>query len=366
MGEVVEIFYENGFPNKVICNDTPTNPNHQDCCTWYEEIIDDDLKWSFALNRVLHKGTSQYQDIALLDTKHFGKVLVIDGKMQSAEVDEFIYHECLIHPPLLCHPNPKTVFIMGGGEGSAAREALKHKTIEKVVMCDIDQEVVDFCRRYLTVNHEAFDNKKLNLVVNDAKAELEKRNEKFDIIVGDLADPVEGGPCYQLYTKSFYERILKPKLTENGIFVTQTTICNMFVLYLYIYIYRLDQPAFSPTKRSSHLFTTPSSRFSNVIILLLLLDFADVLAYTAHVPSFADTWGWVMASDQPFSIDAEELDIRIRDRINGELLYLNGASFLSSATMNKTVSLSLLNETHVYTEEDARFIHGHGVAYNRL
>ncbi|KAK0600185.1 hypothetical protein LWI29_012578 [Acer saccharum] len=105
---------------------------------------------------------------------------------------------------------------MGGGEGSAAREALKHKTIEKVVMCDIDQEVVDFCRRYLTVNQEAFGNKKLNLVVNDAKAELEKRNEKFDIIVGDLADPVEGGPCYQLYTKSFYERILKPKLTENG------------------------------------------------------------------------------------------------------------------------------------------------------
>ncbi|KAI9192256.1 hypothetical protein LWI29_029783 [Acer saccharum] len=338
MGEVVEIFYENGFSNKVICNDTPTNPNHQDCCTWYEEIIDDDLKWSFALNRVLHKGTSQYQDIALLDTKHFGKVLVIDGKMQSAEVDEFIYHECLIHPPLLCHPNPKTVFIMGGGEGSAAREALKHKTIEKVVMCDIDQEVVDFCRRYLTVNQEAFGNKKLNLVVNDAKAELEKRNEKFDIIVGDLADPVEGGPCYQLYTKSFYERILKPKLTENGIFVTQAGPAGIF---------------------------THKEVFSSIYNTIKQV-FKYVLAYTAHVPSFADTWGWVMASDQPFSIDAEELDIRIRDRINGELLYLNGASFLSSATMNKTVSLSLLNETHVYTEEDARFIHGHGVAYNRL
>ncbi|KAK2644996.1 hypothetical protein Ddye_020191 [Dipteronia dyeriana] len=338
MGEVVEIFYENGFSNKVICNDTPTNPNHQDCCTWYEEIIDDDLKWSFALNRVLHKGTSQYQDIALLDTKHFGKVLVIDGKMQSAEVDEFIYHECLIHPPLLCHPNPKTVFIMGGGEGSAAREALKHKTIEKVVMCDIDQEVVDFCRRYLTVNQEAFGDKKLNLVVNDAKAELEKRSEKFDIIVGDLADPVEGGPCYQLYTKSFYQRILKPKLTENGIFVTQAGPAGIF---------------------------THKEVFSSIYNTIKQV-FKYVLAYTAHVPSFADTWGWVMASDQPFSIDADELDIRIRDRINGELLYLNGASFLSSATMNKTVSLSLLNETHVYTEEDARFIHGHGVAYNRL
>ncbi|XP_031259406.1 thermospermine synthase ACAULIS5 [Pistacia vera] len=335
--EAVEILYENGFSK--VCNETINqnkNGNHQDCC-WYEEVIDDHLKWSFALNRVLHKGTSEYQDIALLDTKRFGKVLVIDGKMQSAESDEFIYHECLIHPPLLCHPNPKTVFIMGGGEGSAAREALKHKSIEKVVMCDIDQEVVDFCRRYLTVNQEAFCDKKLHLVVNDAKAELEKRNEKFDIIVGDLADPVEGGPCYQLYTKSFYERILKPKLKDNGIFVTQAGPAGIF--------------------SHKEVFSSIHNTIKQV--------FKYVLAYTAHVPSFADTWGWVMASDQPFSIKAEEIDQRIEDRINGELLYLNGASFLSSATMNKAVSLSLLNETHVYTEEDARFIHGFGVAYNR-
>ncbi|KAL4356902.1 hypothetical protein AHAS_Ahas09G0133100 [Arachis hypogaea] len=83
--------------------------------------------------------TSQYQHIALLDTKPFGKALVIDGKFQSAETDEFIYHECLVHPTLLHHPNPKNVFIMGGGEGSTARESLKHNTIDKVIMCDIDE-----------------------------------------------------------------------------------------------------------------------------------------------------------------------------------------------------------------------------------
>ncbi|GAY37487.1 Thermospermine synthase ACAULIS5 [Citrus sinensis] len=333
--EAVEILFENGFSKVSNDTDPNINGNLQDCC-WFEEVIDDDLKWSFALNRVLHKGTSEFQDIALLDTKRFGKVLVIDGKMQSAEVDEFIYHECLIHPPLLCHQNPKTVFIMGGGEGSAAREALKHKSLEKVVMCDIDQEVVDFCRRFLTVNQEAFCSKKLNLVVNDAKAELEKRNEKFDVIVGDLADPVEGGPCYQLYTKSFYERILKPKLNDNGIFVTQAGPAGIF---------------------------THKEVFSSIYNTIKQV-FKHVVAYTAHVPSFADTWGWVMASDQPFSINAEEIDNRIKSRINAELLYLNGASFLSSTTMNKAVYLSLLNETHVYTEEDARFIHGHGVAYN--
>uniref|UniRef100_A0A6N2L4D0 thermospermine synthase n=1 Tax=Salix viminalis TaxID=40686 RepID=A0A6N2L4D0_SALVM len=288
--EAVEIIYANGLSK--ICdgiNQTHSDDQTHTDSSWFEESIDEDLKWSFALNSVLCKVTSEYQDITLLDTKRFGKVLVIDGKMQSAEVDEFIYHECLIHPALLCHPNPQNVFIMGGGEGSAAREALKHKSIEKVVMCDIDQEVVDFCRRHLTVNQEAFSNKKLDLVINDAKAEIEKRNEKFDVIVGDLADPVEGGPCYQLYTKSFYEQILKPKLNENGIFVTQ-------------------------------------------------------------------------ASDQPFCFNAEEIDRRVDERIDGELLLLNGAAFLSSATLNKAVSQSLLNETHVYTEDNARFLHGHGVA----
>ncbi|XAR69957.1 Thermospermine synthase [Bertholletia excelsa] len=342
MGEAAEIIYSDGFcngssnirnlPDELLIPDRHrTSPNN----SWFEEEIDADLKWSFAINSVLHKGTSQYQDIVLLDTKRFGKVLVIDGKMQSAEVDEFIYHECLIHPALLCHPNPKTMFIMGGGEGSAAREALKHVSIEKIVMCDIDQEVVDFCRRYLTANQKAFSDKKLHLVINDAKAELEGRNEKFDIIVGDLADPVEGGPCYQLYTKSFYQQILKPKLQPGGIFVTQAGPAGVF---------------------------THKEVFSSIYNTLKQV-FKYIISYTAHVPSFADTWGWVMASDKPFSIDAGELDRKIEERIVGDLLYLDGDSLVSCTILNKTISTTLTNETHVYTEEDARFIHGHGVAY---
>ncbi|KAG7029534.1 Thermospermine synthase ACAULIS5, partial [Cucurbita argyrosperma subsp. argyrosperma] len=238
---------------------------------------------------------------------------MIDGKMQSAEADEFVYHECLIHPALLCHSNPKTIFIMGGGEGSAAREVLKHKSIEKVVMCDIDQDVVDFCRKYLTVNQETFCHKKLHLVINDAKAELEKRKEKYDIIIGDLADPVKDGPCYKLYTKSFYQEIVKPKLHDNGIFVTQ------------------DQPEFSPTKRFLPPYITQSNRHSTVTLSPSL----NVIAYTAYIPSFADTWGWVMASDHPFCIKSEELDKRIEDRIDGELLYLTGPSIVSSTIINK-------------------------------
>ncbi|GJM90708.1 hypothetical protein PR202_ga07013 [Eleusine coracana subsp. coracana] len=146
-----------------------TKPPRAEEEKWYEEEIDDDLKLCYKLNSVLHRGASKYQEIALIDTKHFGKALIIDGKMQSAEVDEFIYHESLVHPPLLFHPNPKTVFIMGGGEGSAAREVLRHNTVQRVVMCDIDEEVVDFCRTYLSANWAAFASDKLCLIINDAR-----------------------------------------------------------------------------------------------------------------------------------------------------------------------------------------------------
>ncbi|KAL2317948.1 hypothetical protein Fmac_031824 [Flemingia macrophylla] len=348
MGEAPQVFYINGFSK--FGHETQQNHvnDHNNDSSWYEEKIDDDLRWSFKLNSAPHKAISEYQDIVLLDTKRFGKALMLDGKMQSAETDEFIYHECLIHPPLLFHPNaekvckgkkdnqsPKTVFIMGGGEGSSAREAIKHRSMVRVVMCDIDKVVVDFCRKYLIANREAFSHKKLDLVINDAKAELENRKEKFDIIIGDLADPLEDGPCYQLYTKSFYEKILKPKLNDNGIFVTQAGPAGIFT--------------------HKEVFTSIYNTIKQV--------FKYVIAYATHVPSFADTWGWVMASDQPLSICPEEMDRRIEARIDGELLYLNGSWFHSSTTMNKTVYQSLQNETHVYTEENARFVPGHGMAY---
>ncbi|ONK75300.1 uncharacterized protein A4U43_C03F15420 [Asparagus officinalis] len=299
---------------------------------WYEEEIEENLRWCFALNSILHTGASQYQDIALLDTKPFGKALVIDGKLQSAEIDEFIYHESLVHPALLRHQDPKTIFIMGGGEGSTAREILRHNTVEKVVMCDIDEEVVDFCKSHLVVNRDAFFDSRLHLIINDARAELEKRKDQFDVIIGDLADPIEGGPCYQLYTKSFYESIIKPKLNEGGIFVTQAGPAGVF----------------SHTEVFSCIYNT------------LKHVFRYVVPYSAHIPSYADTWGWIMASDSPLPLDVQELDLRIKQRIKGENRYLDGETFASASTLSKAVRKTLAKETQVYTEDTAKFIYGHG------
>ncbi|KAI5403765.1 amp-CoA ligase [Lathyrus oleraceus] len=219
-------------------------------------------------SRVLANGDiyrADYEGIYCVSCEEY-KALVLDGKLQSAETDEFIYHECLVHPALLHHPMPKNVFIMGGGEGSTARELLRHKTIDKVVMCDIDEEVVEFCKSYLVVNKEAFHDSRLEVVINDARAELEGKEERYAIIVGDLADPIEGGPCYKLYTKDFYELSLKPKLKKGGIFVTQAGPAGIF----------------SHTEVFSCIYNT------------LRQVFKYVVPYSAHIPSYADIWGWVM------------------------------------------------------------------------
>ncbi|CAM6123473.1 unnamed protein product [Calypogeia fissa] len=304
-------------------------------CLWFEEELEEDLRWVFGVSKILHTGVSEFQDIELVESGPFGKVLLLDGKLQSAEADEFVYHESIVHPAFLYHANPKNVFIMGGGEGSTAREALKHKSVRKVVMCDIDKEVVDFCREHLEANAEAFRSRRLELVINCARAELERREEQFDIIVGDLADPVDGGPCFKLYTQSFYERVLKTKLAPGGIFVTQG----------------------GPAGILSH-----KEVYSSIYNTLRQV-FKYVIPYAAHVPSYADTWGWVMASDHPFpAFSVEETESRIAHRIQGELRFLDGPTMAATFALNKHVRTSLYNETHVYTEETARFIHGHGTA----
>merc|ERR1719491_2588639 len=107
---------------------------------------------------------------------------MIDGLLQSTQLDEFVYHESLVHPAMLLHKNPKKVYIGGGGEGSTAREVLRHKSVEKCIMVDIDKDVVEFCKEHLPENTEAFADKRLDVIIEDAKVILEKAESNFDVI----------------------------------------------------------------------------------------------------------------------------------------------------------------------------------------
>ena len=154
---------------------------------WYLETISPDLAMMLRVRKVLYSGETAYQKVEVLDSSVFGRSLVLDGKTQSTELDEHIYHESLVHPAMLLHPGPKSVFIGGGGEGGTLREALAHKSVERVTMLDLDQEVVELCRRYLPQHHGgSFDDTRVSLYHQDAREYLASSSETFDVMVMDL------------------------------------------------------------------------------------------------------------------------------------------------------------------------------------
>ena len=161
---------------------------------WVEEELEPGLRVSYGLKAVLNSTQSKFQTVDVVDLAPFGRALLIDGLMQSSQVDEFVYHESLVHPAMLMHTRPTTVYIGGGGEGSTAREVLRHASVERCVMVDIDPDVVRFCRDHLTENAAAFADPRLDLRIDDARAVLEKSPDvKYDVIIMDLDDPLEGG-----------------------------------------------------------------------------------------------------------------------------------------------------------------------------
>jgi len=302
-----------------------------------EEELEPGLRISYGLKEILRSTKSKWQTVDLVDLEPFGRTLVIDGLVQSCQSDEFVYHESLVHPALLMHPNPKTVYIGGGGEGSTAREVLRHKSVEKCVMVDIDGDVVDFCREYLPENTEAFADPRLELIIDDAKAVLEKSSSGFDVIIMDLDDPLEGGPCYQLYSTEFYT-MLMGKLNPGGIFVTQSGAAGI----------KMMEAVFTPVHSTvRHVF--PRAR-----------------AYNQAVYSFMDEWGWNMGFTDPAMADnlaPEEVDRRIAERITGELKFLDGEAYIGLFSLTKLHRKTLASEQRVLSMAKGTFatMHSQGL-----
>jgi thermospermine synthase len=305
-----------------------------------EEMIEPGLRVQYKLDKILGSVTSKFQTVDLVDIEPFGRSLVIDGLMQSCRADEFVYHECLVQPAMLMHPGPvKNVYIGGGGEGSTAREVLRHKSVEKCVMVDIDEDVVRFCKEHLEENHAAFADPRLELVIDDAKAWLENSPMKFDVIIMDLDDPLEGGPCYQLYTSEFYT-FLKSRLTPGGIVVTQSGQSGI---------------------KQHHLVFSPINRTLRSV-------FGDaVYPYKQAVYSFIDEWGWNLALTEPgakapAAWSAQDVDQRIAERVTGELQFLDGVSWQGIWALSKRHRKTLAEERTVMSVQNKThcFMHNPG------
>jgi len=185
---------------------------------WFSEMYTPDMVFSYSVREVLFSGQTSFQKVDVVLTGAFGKALFLDGKMQSAEIDEALYHEMLVHPGLLVHPKPSEVLIIGGGDGGTLREVLKHD-VHKAVMVELDQAVVDAAKAYLPNHSTGFSDPRALVLYEDGYEFLKRTPpESYDAIIVDSPDPV--GPAKALFTAEFYaeaERVL----SSPGVLVVQ-------------------------------------------------------------------------------------------------------------------------------------------------
>lgn len=153
--------------------------------------------------------------------KWWGTILWLDNICNVTERDEFIYHEMIVHVPMLTHPDPRRVLIIGGGDGGSAREVLKHPNLEKAVMVDIDGDVVEACRKYMPgLSNGAFEDPRLELIIGDGIQYVKDAADgSFDVIIVDSTDPMDDSPGAVLFTDEFYSNC-KRALSENGVIST--------------------------------------------------------------------------------------------------------------------------------------------------
>ncbi|MCJ7643853.1 MAG: polyamine aminopropyltransferase [Candidatus Aminicenantes bacterium] len=171
----------------------------------------------FGVKKVLYDKRSKFQKIEIIENKEYGRVLLLDGLVQTTEKDEFFYHEMLVHPAMASHKRPKKVLIIGGGDGGALREALRYP-VERAWLCEIDGQVIEACRKHFDWLKPAFKDGRAELVIGDGNMFIRKTKEKFDVILVDSSDPV--GPSTILHSRVFYEK-LKTHLAPGGIVAAQ-------------------------------------------------------------------------------------------------------------------------------------------------
>lgn len=187
---------------------------------FYKEITPAGFGVAIRVKEVLFSDQSPFQKVEILDTDStLGKILTLDDLMMTSVGDEYFYHEMISHIPMMNHKCPKSVLVIGGGDGGTVREVLKHDTVEKVVLCEIDGMVVDACKKFLPTIAGELDNPKVEILVEDAIEYIKTKQNEFDIVLIDSTDPM--GPGEGLFTEEFYTNV-KKSLKQGGIVAAQS------------------------------------------------------------------------------------------------------------------------------------------------
>jgi len=187
---------------------------------WIEEKLE--IKNGRALKvritKSLEKIKSEFQEIEVVESQSFGKILLIDEVIMLTEADEFCYHEMIAHVPLCVHPKAKKVLVIGGGDGGTVREILKHDSVNEVDVCEIDEKVIEISKRHFPYLANSFDDPKVKIYCEDGNKFIKSHKDEYDIIIVDSSDPI--GPAEVLFRREFYEAMFQA-LKDDGIVVAQ-------------------------------------------------------------------------------------------------------------------------------------------------
>jgi len=281
------------------------------------EWLNADAGVVFRRRALLESVATPFQQLEVFDTPALGRMFRLDGSNMTSERDEFFYHENLVHPAAIAHAGPRSALVIGGGDGGSIEELLKHPSITRVVMAELDAEVVRMARTWFaSVNRGALDDPRLEIRIGDGADFVRSSSEKFDLVLMDLTDPV--GPAAALYTAEFHratDRVLAPGGT----------------LSLHV-----GPPFFDPERFRAHIRS-------------LREVFAVVRPYFVHIPLYGANWGMACASQSidPALLAPREVDDRIAARGIGNLQYFNGdmhrAGFALPNYVRELIGIGLAN-----------------------
>lgn len=285
-----------------------------------EELTPHDV-WQHRVTNVLTSCQTPFQTLAVVDSGAYGRALVLDNRWQTCTGDEFLYHEPIVHTPLILHGNPRRVLIAGGADGGAAREALKWKSVEEIRMVDIDGAAVEACRTWLPEIHQgSLNHPRVQVEIGDAY-DVIAQERNWDVIIADLTDPIEDGPAYKLFTREFFT-LCRQALSPGGVFVNQAG--------------SMSPPLLTPLARTAK---TIESVFEHTAVMSIF------------VPTYGSPWGMVLASDQPINPfpSVEEIDKQIAQSINGTLRMFDGRTLLGLLQAPLHVRDRIASETTIYS-----------------
>jgi len=281
---------------------------------WFQEFHTPWDVYSHGVTQVLAHDQTPFQEAYIVETGAYGKGLILDGHWQSSVGDEFLYHEPLVHTPCVLHGSPRRVLILGGGEGATLREVLRWRTVETVVMVDIDKTVVEMCQTHLPEMHQqSWNDRRVQLVIADAQDYLQdtlrETPQTWDVIISDLTDPVIDGPAAPLFTPAHFQQIAQA-LNPGGFYMMQGGSLN-------------------PPELETH----------RQLLNTVATAFAAVQTCFCYAPTYGVALGLILASQSPWNPtpNPSTIDTLLATQTTGTLRMFDGISLLGILNVPKHI-----------------------------